>query len=236
MAKYDENIKEHIAALIEEGHNVSSICKITGIGRRTFYEWKNRHSDFAEMLEEAEQRRLEELHELANQALKKKLCGYYQTVSRTVYTPSEEESETLTIKQHTITRKYCEPDTALLLEVLGYRTNKGKKKRSLSNKSTNPVLVVKKNEDKVKQDVDEVPPFTLKAKQVVEHGLPEVQTGIKEQNIEKENIKAQENNPIIKQEDNPNINPETNQSISRVVSRAINKPTENLPPGYTHRA
>lgn len=228
MAKYDEKIKEQIAALIEEGHSVSSICKIAGIGRRTFYEWKNRHSDFAEMLEEAEQRRLDELHELANKALRKKLNGYYQTVSRTIYTPSEDESETLSIKQHTVTRKYCEPDTALLLEVLGYKTSKSKKSRNLSKKSTNPVLVVKKNEDKVQQDIDEVPPFTLKAKQVVEHGLPEVQTDIEEQNIEKEEVKNQEKAPII--------NPNSNQDLQKGVNRLINKPTEVLPPGYTHRA
>lgn len=235
MAKYDENIKEQIALLVEEGHSVSSICKITGIGRRTFYEWKNRHQDFAEMLEEAEQQRIEELHELANKALRKKLNGYYQTVSRTVYTPSEDESETLNIKQHTVTRKYCEPDTALLLEVLGYRTNKTKRKRNLAGKGVNPVLVVKKNEAEVQKDIEEVPPFTLKAKEVVENDLSEPHD---------EPIKTDAEFPIVEKENTALKSPVTvkpisqpiNNSMNSSMSRPINKPTENLPPGYTHRA
>lgn len=231
MAKYDENIKEQIAVLVEEGHSVSSICKIAGIGRWTFYEWKNRHQDFAEMLEEAEQQRMEELHELANKALRKQLNGYYQTVSRTVYTPSEDESETLNIKQHTVTRKYCEPDTALLLEVLGYRTNKTKKKRNLVGKGINPILVVKKDEAEVQKDIEEVPPFSLKAKQVVENDLSEPYV---------EPIRTDAESPIVENESTTTTSPVTvkplSQPINNPMSRPINKPTENLPPGYTHRA
>lgn len=169
MATYNKKIVEQIAALIEEGnYSISTICKIVGIGRKTFYDWKNSHSDFLAAIEEAEQRRLDELYELANKALRKKIEGYYQTTSRTVYAPSEDNPETLEIKQHVVTQKYCEPDTKILLEILNIGTNKKKSGRGRS-KSINPALIVKKAEKEIKDNVAEIPPFTIKAKEVVEH-------------------------------------------------------------------
>lgn len=171
MATYNKKTVSQITALIEDGnHSISTICKIVGIGRKTFYDWKNAHPDFVAAIEEAEQRRSEELYELANKGLERKLEGYYEMVSRTVYVPSPDDPEQLEIKQHVVTRKFCEPDTKLLLDVLGYGVGKRKKKGGRV-KGVNPALVVKKAEGEIKENLSQIPPFTIKAKEVVEQTL-----------------------------------------------------------------
>lgn len=243
MAAYSERIVEKIVAMIEEGnYSISTICKIVGIGRKTFYEWKNKYPEFLQALEDAEQRRMDELHELASTALRKKLEGYYQTTSRTVYTPSAEYPETLEIKEHVVTRKFCEPDAKLLLDILNGQAGR-KKKRGLSKKNLNPALIVKRNERDVQKDVDEIPPFTIKAKEVVEQDMnrkllessesisikseEEIKTSETEstskQIIKKEIEKEQ---PLIKE------NEEKPKSSKYVQYMSTFDP---LPPGYTRR-
>ena len=243
MAAYSARIVEKIVAMIEEGnHSISTICKIVGIGRKTFYEWKNKYPEFLQALEDAEQRRMDELHELASTALRKKLKGYYQTTSRTVYTPSAEDPETLEIKQHVVTRKFCEPDAKLLLDILNGQAGR-KKKRGLSRKNLNPALIVKRNERDVQKDVDEIPPFTIKAKEVVEQDMnrkllessesisikseEEIKTSETEstskQIIEKEIEKEQ---PLIKENEEK---PKSSKYVQYVST------FDPLPPGYTRR-
>lgn len=174
MATYNKKTVKKIVLLIEEGnHSISTICKIVGIGRKTFYDWRNTRPDFLEAITEAEQRRSDGIYELANQAVKRKLEGYYQTVSRTVYVPSEDDAEVLEIKQHVVTKRFCEPDIRLLMEILG-SGNGRKKKKGMNVKNVNPALVVKRAEEQVKKNLSEVPPFTLKAKEVVEQTMPAV--------------------------------------------------------------
>lgn len=236
MATYNKKTVEQITALIEEGnHSISTICKIAGIGRKTFYDWKNTHPDFVVAIEDAEQRRSEELYELASKALRKKIEGYYQTTSRTIYIPSEDDPETLEIKQHIVTQKYCEPDTKILLEILNIRTSKKKSGRGRS-KGINPALVVKKAESEIRDNVAEIPPFSIKAKEVVEHDkiIPEAYIEEKMDRKEEETKSIETpltNNKLVENKDADKI--EEKKNTLHAKYEPVPQP---LPPGYTRRA
>lgn len=249
MAAYSERIVEKIVTLIEEGnHSISTICKIVGIGRKTFYEWKNKYPEFLQALEDAEQQRMDELHELASAALRKKLEGYYQTTSRTVYTPSADDPETLEIKQHVVTRKFCEPDAKLLLDILTGQGGK-KKKRSLAKKNLNPALVVKRNERDVQSGVDEIPPFTIKAKEVVEQDMNRKPLRPSESTKEENEIKISDTESITEQvvkeesrkeieeelEGEPPLNEEKEENPKSSKYVQYVSTFDPLPPGYTRR-
>lgn len=246
MATYNKKTVEQIAALIEEGnYSISNICIIVGISRKTFYDWKNNHPDFQQAIEDAEQKRTDELLALANKSLKKKLEGYYQTVSRTVYTPSENDPDTLEIKQHVVTRRHCEPDTKLLLDILGVSST-GKKKKGLNKRNSNPILIVKGSEEntqnKIQDNINEVPPFTLKAKEVVDQTMPN-------RNCDKEQAK-EPNLPLIKDKSKEELERskentaenatqcselKESKQIERNEPEQINSTSYPLPPGYTRR-
>lgn len=242
MATYNKKIVEQIIDLMEEGgHSVSAICKIVGIGRRTFYDWRNAHPEFSQAMEEAGQRCSEELRELANKGLRRKLDGYYQTVSRTVYVPSMEDPETLEIKQHVVIRKYCEPDTKLLLEILNI--GMGKRKRvGVKSKGINPPLVVKRNEKDVQKGVDEITPFTIKAKEVVEHTL-RVDEKDSDILIEESDKRKEVKDELPKIESQLLNEPEKSVAESLQKSEELIRHTKKyepvpppVPPGYTRRA
>lgn len=256
MPIYNERTVANIIALIEEGnHSISSICKVVGIGRKTFYDWKNNHPEFLCAIEDAEQRRTEELMELANKALRKKLEGYYETVSRTVYISSEDEPETLTIKQHTVTTKFCEPDTKTIMEVMGIRTSK-KKKRFSSGRNQNPALIVKQEKQEIEDNAALIPPFTIKAKEVVELGRDKVSRSPIDKENEDEQIISPSVNLEIKETDQNKLKEdkgilsesnldkgntlkenEFNDNIKEMSKNTVISTTQGpLPPGYTRRA
>lgn len=246
MATYNKKTVEQIAALIEEGnYSISNICIIVGISRKTFYDWKNNHPDFEQAIEDAEQKRTDELLALANKSLKKKLEGYYQTVSRTVYTPSENDPDTLEIKQHVVTRKYCEPDTKLLLDILGVSST-SKKKKGVNKRNSNPILVVKRSEkntqNKIQDNINEVPPFTLKAKEVVDQTMPNRNCDkeqAKEQDLPLTKDKSKEEQERSKENAAENATQcselKESKQIERNEPEQINSTSYPLPPGYTRR-
>lgn len=234
MPIYNEKTVANIIALIEEGnHSISSICKIVGIGRKTFYDWKNNHPEFLNAIEDAEQRRTEELMELANKALRKKLEGYYETVSRTIYIPSEDEAETLTIKQHTVTTKFCEPDTKTIMDVLGIRTNK-KKKRFSSGKNLNPPLIVKQAKAEIEDNAALIPPFTIKAKEVFDPESDKVSRSPINKENEDEQIISPSVNLEIKETNLIDLNAQKETEMNK--NTHISTTQGPLPPGYTRRA
>ncbi len=49
--KYDESMAEDIIPLFAEGQSICEIAAELGIGRRTFYEWRERYPEFGEAVE-----------------------------------------------------------------------------------------------------------------------------------------------------------------------------------------
>lgn len=151
MARYNKQMACKIAELIEEGiYTTTDICKIAGIGRKTFYRWKEKHSDFSKALQEAEYHRSEDLRLLAQQTLRHKLEGYMQRVERTVYIPSADDPSQLVIKQHVVTEKFCEPDTRLILQLL----ENGNEKTGQKQPAPSTPFAVKVDEEKAKKDLN----------------------------------------------------------------------------------
>lgn len=240
MATYNKKTVEKIVSLIEDGnYSISTICRIVGIGRKTFYDWRNTRPEFMEAIMEAEQRRLDELYELANQALRRKLEGYQQTVSRTVYVPSEDDPQILEIKQHVVTTKFYEPDMRALMEVLGGGNGK-KKQKGMRLKNTNPALIVKRNEEQVKRNVSQVPPFTIRAKEVVEQTMPPAKQEEKQEEISQEissDEMAKRETPRmdLKEGGKDWRNEDQMEKIEKKEEPYVSSTSDPLPPGYTRR-
>lgn len=243
MATYNKKTVEKIVSLIEDGnYSISTICKIVGIGRKTFYDWRNTRPEFMEAIMEAEQRRSDELYELANKALRRKLEGYQQTISRTVYVPSEDDPQILEIKQHVVTTKFCEPDMRALIEVLGGGSGK-KKQKGMRLKNTNPALIVKRNEEQVKRNVSEVPPFTIRAKEVVEQTMPTVKQEeehetvqeIREETSSDEMVKKEVPQMELKEGGKGGNNEDKTEKTEKKEEPYVSSTSYPLPPGYTRR-
>lgn len=150
MARYNKQLIETIATLIEDGaHSVSDICNTVGISRKTYYKWKELHPEFADKLLVAENRRVENLREQAQLVLRRKLDGYTQRTERTIYVPSADDPSQLVIKQHVVTEKFCEPDTRFLMQLLG---NEAKTSRKEPAPSTSFAVAV--GEERAKKELD----------------------------------------------------------------------------------
>lgn len=83
--KYRKEIIEIIRASITAGETYTQAYKRAGITESTFYEWRDKHPEFAEMIKEAE-----ETHRLSKQSetevsVHKAACGYEFTEVRTEY-------------------------------------------------------------------------------------------------------------------------------------------------------
>lgn len=53
-SKYTPERVKKIVQLIEEGNFADTSAKLAGIGESTFYQWKQRHEEFAEVIKKAE--------------------------------------------------------------------------------------------------------------------------------------------------------------------------------------
>lgn len=129
MAKYNEKLATKIVALIEEDtYTISEICTMLRISRKTFYEWRETKLDFRKAIEEAEERRDENLLFLARTSLRKKLEGYTVTEEKVTYVPDKNNPAKLTIKNKVVKQKYCPPDNTAIRQVIeGYEKKKIKK-------------------------------------------------------------------------------------------------------------
>lgn len=154
MAKrYSKKLADEIVSLVQEGiYSVSAICRIAGIGRKTFYRWRETKNDFSRALSDAEQQCRDELRAKARQILKRKLEGYTQIVSRTVYVPSDDDPSQLVIKQHVVTEKHCEPDMRLVMQLL--EKNNSVAEPPKATPATMPHIAVKVNEEKIERDLN----------------------------------------------------------------------------------
>ena len=115
--KYKKAIVERIVALYaEDNYTIGSICDTVGISDRTFRAWRDTHPEFAEALEEAEQRRLANYTLVAKNALMKKLKGY-DTVETSVETKPGKNNEPVIVSQIT-KKKHVAPDTAAIIFTL----------------------------------------------------------------------------------------------------------------------
>lgn len=146
-------IKDRIAELMEEDmYTISQICEMVGIGRKTFYRWRETDCEFAQILAEAEQRRGEALRQKARSLIRRKMDGYTQRIERTVYIPSDDDPAQLIIKQHVVTEKNIEPDMRFLMQLLA-----GDKDMPTPKKVAESVpFAIKVSSEKTGKDIEEL--------------------------------------------------------------------------------
>ncbi|MDU1891615.1 MAG: helix-turn-helix domain-containing protein [Dysgonomonas sp.] len=111
MAKYSDDLVKKIVAFVEEGlYTVADVCKMLGISRKSFYEWRDTKEEFKEALEAAKERCNERMLVMAKRSLQRKLEGYTLTETRTIYIPDENEPTGWKLKSKVVKEKEYAPD------------------------------------------------------------------------------------------------------------------------------
>ena len=138
MGKYTPKLVKKIAELIEgDNYTITDICRIVGISRNVFYEWKAIKPDFSEALNQAFEVREERLKQQARKSMRQKLAGHKQIETKTTYMVSKDSDDphTLVVKEYVVKEKYCQPETSAIIHTLsgGYNESKGRKQPMPAN-------------------------------------------------------------------------------------------------------
>ncbi|PXV63817.1 putative insertion element HTH domain-containing protein [Dysgonomonas alginatilytica] len=154
MGKFNQSLVEKIAALIEEdNYTITEICRIVGISRKMFYEWKATKSAFAEALDQAVEAREEKLKQKARQSMRQKLEGYRQVETKTTYVASKDsdDPDSLVVKEYVVKEKYCVPETSAIVYSLSGGYNESKSRKQAQAPSP---LVITVDSEKTKRDLE----------------------------------------------------------------------------------
>ncbi|QIK53059.1 hypothetical protein G7051_01315 [Dysgonomonas sp. HDW5B] len=154
MGKFTRSLADKIATLIEEdNYTITEICRIVGISRKMFYQWKATKPNFAEELQEAVEAREEKLKQKARQSMRQKVEGYKQIETKTTYAASKDSDDpyTLVVKEYVVKEKYCVPETSAIVYSLsgGYNESKGEKQPQPASS-----LVITVDSEKTKRDME----------------------------------------------------------------------------------
>ncbi|PXV61036.1 putative insertion element HTH domain-containing protein [Dysgonomonas alginatilytica] len=154
MAKFNNTLVEKIRALVEEdNYTITEICRIVGVSRKMFYEWKATKPSFAEALDEAIDAREEKLKQKARQSMRQKLEGHKQIETKITYVASKDSDDpyTLVVKEYVVKEKYCVPETSVIMHALsgGHTGSKG-------GKQPQPVspMMITVDSEKTKRDLE----------------------------------------------------------------------------------
>jgi hypothetical protein len=124
MPKYSKKRVKKITDLIRsDSYTIAELCANVGISERCYYDWQANNAEFAENIKKAEEDRLKYFAKLAKKSLVKKLEGYTEKETKTVFIDSgkknaEGKSTEPKIKEQTITDKHFQPDTTAIIFTL----------------------------------------------------------------------------------------------------------------------
>lgn len=122
MARYSKGVADKIFKLVsEDSYTIIEICKIVGIGKSTYYDWKRDKPNFSEGLKKAEEERYEKFAKVAENSLLKKIQGYDVEEVKTIYVEHEKDPKKAKVKQRTITTKHIQADTGAIIFALTNR-------------------------------------------------------------------------------------------------------------------
>lgn len=154
MGKYTQKLVEKISSLIEEdNYTITEICRIVGISRNVFYEWRTTKPEFSEALNQAFEAREERLRQQARRSMRQKLEGQKQIETKITYTASKDSEDpyTLVVKEYVVKEKYCLPETSAIIHSLSGGYNESK-----SGKQAMPAspLIIQVDSEKTKRDME----------------------------------------------------------------------------------
>lgn len=115
--RYSNKLAEALAKDYASGqYTIETVCKIHNIDKTTWYDWKDKHSYFTNLLKEAESKWKINILGLAKSALYKGLTGYdYEEVTME---GKEGADGKLTNKQVKKTKKHVGPNNTLTIFAL----------------------------------------------------------------------------------------------------------------------
>lgn len=123
MGAMTKKVRDKICELYRsDTYTASEVCSIVGVSRPTYYKYINSHQEYADAIEIAKTERMEFFTVEAKKSLLKKIRGYTIEEKKTVTAPSKILDKNGVpkprIKEHTVTKKYVQPDTAAIIFTL----------------------------------------------------------------------------------------------------------------------
>lgn len=125
-ARYSKKIVDDVVALIkEDSYTVAEICQKVGISERSYYNWRNKHAEFAEAIKEAEEEFTQDVLVECKKSLRKLITGYSIKERKTVMADSRKKDKNgnpiPTVKEQTITDKHYQPNLGAIIH---FQTNR----------------------------------------------------------------------------------------------------------------
>lgn len=121
--KYSKKIVNKICDMLaNDRYSIQEVCKVVGITDGTFRQWRRDRPDFAEALDNAHDRYMDNMMTVAARSLRRKLEGYDVTETNVVTVPGKEKNPDGTpkprIKEQRTTKKHVAADTAAIIFTL----------------------------------------------------------------------------------------------------------------------
>jgi hypothetical protein len=126
MAKYNKKIVERICNLIAaDSYTIAEICQEVGISESTYHAWKTTKSEFSESIKKAEYKFNDLIVAEAKKSLVKLIKGYTVQEKRTLTADTGKKDESgkpiVRVKEHGVTDKHYQPNTAAVIFALTNR-------------------------------------------------------------------------------------------------------------------
>ncbi|MDR1348328.1 MAG: hypothetical protein LBJ63_07905 [Prevotellaceae bacterium] len=123
MAKYSKKLTNRIVELLKsDTYTIVEICRMCNITPFTYHYWIKNHPEFAEVIQEAKDERMQLFVLEARKSLLKKIQGYEVEEKKTVTVDSGKKNgdgnPVPKIKEQTIIKKHIQPDTVAIIFVL----------------------------------------------------------------------------------------------------------------------
>jgi hypothetical protein len=122
--KYSNKIVDKICELLASGkYRIEDVCKVVGITKATFYDWKEKKTYFSDKLKESEQKRLESFADMAKSGLAKLLDVHSFVETKTEYETVKDKDgkDARRVKSKTKTTKVIMPNPAAVIFTLTNR-------------------------------------------------------------------------------------------------------------------
>lgn len=136
--KYNKEIVEKICLLIKtDSYTVAEICEQVSINQDTYYDWLKKKPEFSDSIKKAKGEFDDFLLAECKKSLVKKIRGYTVQEKKTVTADTgkrdENDKPIVRVKEHSVTDKHYQPDTAAIIFTLCNRDPDNWKNRQESN-------------------------------------------------------------------------------------------------------
>jgi len=146
----EDNMKDIAKDYAKGDMRILDICNKYGIGESTWYdnldpENERYNAEFAEIIKKADQKRMQNLGDLAELGMKKLLTGYEYEETTTVIDPNAKGNNQNKIKEVKRTKKQVKPDKTMIMFVATNRMPRKWKHRSqigITNADDTPLKVL----------------------------------------------------------------------------------------------